>query len=179
MSTPHVLLGLLAAGSRHGYDLKREHDARLPRARPLAFGQVYATLGRMIRDGWITEAGTDQEGGPARTRYQLTPQGRAALAEWLERVEQPAPYVQSALGAKVIVALLVHEDTGGARRYLAAQRAAHLARMRELTAVKADPQASLADVVAADYAVEHLNADLRWMHTTLSRVEPLRAEVHR
>ena len=49
MSTSHVLLGLLAAGSRHGYELKRAHDARLPRARPLAFGQVYATLSQIGR----------------------------------------------------------------------------------------------------------------------------------
>ncbi|GAB3218600.1 hypothetical protein GCM10027452_40610 [Micromonospora halotolerans] len=35
VSTQHVLLGLLARGPRHGYELKRAHDERLPRARPL------------------------------------------------------------------------------------------------------------------------------------------------
>ncbi|PZX35097.1 hypothetical protein K373_05084 [Streptomyces sp. DvalAA-21] len=30
MSTRHVLPGLLAAGPRHGYDPKRQHDARFP-----------------------------------------------------------------------------------------------------------------------------------------------------
>jgi DNA-binding PadR family transcriptional regulator len=179
VSTAHVLLGLLAHGSRHGYDLKREHDARLPRARPLAFGQVYATLGRMVRDELIAEAGQDQDGGPERTSFALTDRGRAELSAWLDRVEEPSPYVQSTLFAKVVVALLVHENATAARRYLSAQRAAHLARMRELTAAKSDRRTAVADVVAADYAIAHLDADLRWMHTTLDRVESLREEVHR
>jgi DNA-binding PadR family transcriptional regulator len=179
VSTAHVLLGLLARGSRHGYDLKREHDARLPRARPLAFGQVYATLGRLVRDELITEAGQDQDGGPERTSFALTPRGRAELETWLDTVEQPAPFVQSTLFAKVVVALLVHDDATGARRYLSAQRAAHLARMRELTAAKSDRRTPVADVVAADYAIAHLDADLRWMRTTAERVESLRKEVHR
>jgi DNA-binding PadR family transcriptional regulator len=177
VATAHVLLGLLARGPRHGYDLKREYDTRLPRYRPLAFGQVYATLNRMIRDGLITEAGQDKDGGPERTRYVLTDLGRQELAGWLDRVEEPAPYLQSTLFAKVIVALLAHDEST-ARRYLAAQRAAHLARMRAMTAAKDDPGTSVADVAAADYALVHLDADLRWMQTTLDRVSALRLEVN-
>ena len=76
MSTAHVLLGLLASGPMHGYELKRSHDQRLPRAKPLAFGQVYATLGRLQRDGLVTTAGQDQEGGPERTSFgPITPRG--------------------------------------------------------------------------------------------------------
>ncbi|MET7960195.1 PadR family transcriptional regulator [Micromonospora zamorensis] len=177
MSTSHVLLGLLAAGSRHGYELKRAHDERLPRARPLAFGQVYATLGRLERDGLVVTAGQDRAAGPDRTAYALTDQGRAALDQWLTTVEPPMPYVASTLFAKVVVALLV-ADVDRARSYLIAQRAAHTARLRELTAVKADPAATLSDVVAADYAITHLDADLRWLHATLGRVADWHREVH-
>lgn len=179
MSTAHVLLGLLARGSRHGYDLKREHDARLPRARPLAFGQVYATLGRLVRDGLIEEAGQGKEGGPERTTFALTDQGRTELDAWLSRAEPPSPYVQSTLFAKVVVALLVADDVTTARRYLSTQRTAHLARMRDLTKTKTDAGVSVADVVAADFSLAHLDADLRWMQTTLERVGRLRAEVRR
>lgn len=45
-----VPLGLLAIGPQHGYELKRAHDERLPRTKPLGYGQVYATLGRLTRD---------------------------------------------------------------------------------------------------------------------------------
>src|SRR4051812_11304593 len=122
MSTAaHVLLALLAAGPLHGYDLKKAHDKRFPQAKPLAFGQVYATLGRLERDGLIDRAGQSREGGPDRTRYTLTETGRAELADWMSRIESPAPYVASTLLAKVVVALLA-ADAGQAREYLVAQR---------------------------------------------------------
>ncbi|WP_422753783.1 PadR family transcriptional regulator [Micromonospora sp. WMMD708] len=177
MSTSHVLLGLLAAGSRHGYELKRAHDTRLPRAKPLAFGQVYATLGRLQRDGLVVSAGQDREAGPDRTAYTLTDQGRAALTGWLAAVEPPMPYVTSALFTKVAVALLV-ADLNAARSYLIAQARAHTERLRELTAVKTAPASTLADVVAVDYVIAHLDADLRWLRTTLTRVADWHREVH-
>ncbi|MFI5894191.1 PadR family transcriptional regulator [Actinoplanes sp. NPDC051513] len=176
MSTAHVLLGLLAAGPRHGYDLKRAHDERLPKAKPLAFGQVYATLGRLERDGFVAEAGQDREGGPDRTSYTLTDEGRRHLDAWLAAVEPPAPYVTSELFSRVVVALLA-ADAERARDYLVAQRAAHMSRMRELTTAKSAPGASVGDVVAADYAIGHLEADLRWLQTTLSRVAEMQKEV--
>ncbi|MGR6316650.1 PadR family transcriptional regulator [Micromonospora soli] len=177
MSTSHVLLGLLATGPRHGYELKRAHDERLPRARPLAFGQVYATLARLQRDGLVIAAGQEREGGPDRTAYALTGDGRVTLDRWLGAVEPPMPYVASTLFAKVVVALLV-ADADRARDYLIAQRRAHTARLRELTAVKSAPTASLDEVIAADFAIAHLDADLQWLHTTLERVADWHREVH-
>lgn len=176
MSTAHVLLGLLAIGPRHGYDLKRAHDERLPRAKPLAFGQVYATLGRLERDGYVVESGQDREGGPDRTSYTITEAGREHLDAWLSAVEPSAPYVTSEVFSKVVVALLA-ADAERARDYLVAQRAAHMSRMRELTAAKFRPGASVGDVVAADYAIVHLDADLNWLQTTLARVAELEKEV--
>ncbi len=177
MSTPHVLLGLLAGGPRHGYDLKRAHDDRMPRSKPLAFGQVYSTLGRLERDGLVEQIGHDREGGPDRTSYALTTSGRAQLDEWLSTVEPPAPYVASTLFSKVVVGLLA-ADADRARDYLMRQRAAHTARLRELTAAKTDPSASVGDIVAADFAIAHLDADLRWLQTTLLRVAELHKEVN-
>ncbi|MDT3440071.1 MULTISPECIES: PadR family transcriptional regulator [unclassified Pseudofrankia] len=167
--TSHVLLGLLAGGPRHGYELKRSYDEQLPRARPLAFGQVYTTLARLVRDGLVTPVGQDQAGGPERTSYAITAEGLAGLRAWLTAVEPPAPHVAGALLAKVVVALFA-ADAATARDYLVAQRATHAARLRELTALKADPATGLSDVIALDYAITHLDADLRWLRTTLERV---------
>jgi DNA-binding PadR family transcriptional regulator len=176
VSTAHVLLGLLAAGPRHGYDIKRAHDERLPQVKPLAYGQVYATLGRLERDGLVEQAGQDQDGGPERTSYALTDLGREKLEQWLMGAEPPAPYVTSTLFNKVVVALLA-AGADRARDYLIAQRSAHMSRMRELTAAKSAPGATVGDVVAADYALGHLDADLRWLQTTLARVADLQKEV--
>ncbi|WP_156725069.1 PadR family transcriptional regulator [Streptomyces apocyni] len=179
MSTRHVLLGLLATGPSHGYDLKRRHDARFPQARPLAYGQVYTTLQRLVRDGLAEVEGTDADGGPERTRYRATDEGARELADWLGRIAPPAPFVTNEIFAKVVVAILT--ATAGApadpAAYLRDQRAAHKARMRELTAVKANPDADLATVLSADYALHHLDADLRWMTTTAGRLPALTQEI--
>jgi DNA-binding PadR family transcriptional regulator len=176
MSTPYVLLGLLTSGPHHGYDLKQAHDDALPGAKPLAYGQVYATLGRLERDGLVERIETGQGPGPERTSFALTSAGRAALDDWLSQIEPAAPHVASTLLAKVVVAVLTAGEQR-ARDYLTAQRQAHLQRMRELTMVKTDPSSSVGDVIAADFALVHLDADLRWLGTTLGRVTDLHREV--
>lgn len=172
----HVLLGLLAGGGRHGYELKREHDHRFPAARPLAYGQVYATLDRLRRQGLVDPVSTERVDGPDRTTFALTPAGRATLDQWLADVEPPAPYVDNPVATKLTVALLVGHQRGAAG-FLRRQRVAHLDRMRQYTDVKTDPLSPLASVLAADYALSHLDADLRWMETALGRVAALAREI--
>ncbi|HEY8482325.1 MAG TPA: PadR family transcriptional regulator [Spirillospora sp.] len=176
MSTPAILLALLAERAKHGYELKREHDERLPGAKPLPYGQVYSTLQRLERDGFVTVAGVVQEGGPERTLYELTPKGEERVRQWLAETEPPLPHVGGALFARVIMALVTGGDAHAA---LDRQRAAHLERMRELTREKSEPDASAAAVLAADYALLHLDADLRWMELAMRRLADLTKEINR
>ncbi|MEU9186105.1 PadR family transcriptional regulator [Streptomyces sp. NPDC048484] len=183
MSTRHILLGLLARGPSHGYDLKRRHDERFPQARPLAYGQVYTTLQRLVRDGLAEVDRTDSDGGPERTLYRSTAEGARELVGWTGEITPPAPFVTNEIFAKVVCAILASADPAGpasaadAAGYLSAQRTAHMTRMRELTAVKTTPGADLSTVLSADYALNHLDADLRWMTTTAARLTTLTAEV--
>ncbi|TNY38700.1 PadR family transcriptional regulator [Thermomonospora catenispora] len=174
MSIPHILLGLLTERPKHGYELKREHDERLPGAKPVAYGQVYSTLQRLERDGLVAVAETLSDGGPERTVYRLTDKGRERIRSWLSEVEPPAPYVTGALFTRLVLALIAGEDP---QRYLDRQRAAHLARMRELTAVKTDPARTTARLLAADHALLHLDADLRWMELAARRLADLTKEI--
>lgn len=174
MSTPNILLGLLTERPKHGYELKREHDERLPGVKPVAYGQIYSTLQRLERDGLVTVADTVQEGGPERTVYELTPSGAGRVKDWLAEVEPPAPFVSGSLFARVVIALVARTEADG---YLERQRAAHLERMRELTAQKASRTATTAEIIAADYALLHLDADLRWIETTALRLNALQKEI--
>lgn len=176
MSTPHVILGLLSAGARHGYELKKAHDERFPEARPLAFGQVYATLERLAKKGHVETAEVERVDGPDRTRYRITPAGRQELTEWLGQVEDPVPYVVNPMATKASIALLA-ADRDTATAYMRRQRDAHLSRMREFTRLKTDPAASITQVLAADHAIAHLDADLRWLETALDRVVALEEEL--
>ena len=65
------------------------------------------------------------------------------------------------LFAKVVLALMLGRP---AERYLDAQRAAHVQRMRELTRLK--DAGSLVDALLADHGLFHLEADLRWIDLT-------------
>lgn len=172
MSVPYALLGLLGEEPRHGYDLKRLYDRYFAPDRPLAFGQVYSTLARLERDGRVTMAGVEQEEGPERRRYAITEEGLDALDRWLTTPIPPEPYLQSTLFVKVTLAVLLGRPIAP---LLDAQRAAHLARMRELTALRRRSDVPVA--LLADYAMFHLEADLRWIEMTGARVDDLRASV--
>ena len=167
MSIGHVLLGVLAAGPAHGYELKREHDQRFPSAKPLAFGQVYATLARLERDGLVEAAESSQEGGPERTAYAITSAGERALAEWLAEPEPAGPYPADDLVRKTVTALRTGAD---ATVYLQRQRQSHLRRMRELIELQQHTRDAGARI-AVDHAISHLDADLRWLETAAERVE--------
>lgn len=166
MSLSHTLLGFLSAGPAHGYDLKRAHDARFPSARPLAFGQVYATLGRLQRDELVEVAETLQDGGPERTVYAVTAKGEDALRDWLATVEPAGPYPAEDLVRKTVTALNLGADAVG---FLARQRKAHLDMMHELVSLQRETREPAARI-SIDHTIFHLDADLRWLETASARI---------
>jgi DNA-binding PadR family transcriptional regulator len=68
MTVPYALLGLLEREPSHGYDLKRDYDTYFGRGKPLPFGQVYATLARLARDGKVIAGDAEPGAGPDRKR---------------------------------------------------------------------------------------------------------------
>jgi DNA-binding PadR family transcriptional regulator len=53
MSIRHSLLALLSAGPKYGQLLKAEFEACTGELWPLNVGQVYTTLDRLERDGYV------------------------------------------------------------------------------------------------------------------------------
>jgi DNA-binding PadR family transcriptional regulator len=170
--TSQVILGLVDEEPSHGYGLKRRHDHHFRRAKPLHVAQIYSTLGRLERDGLVRLASVEHDAGPDRKVYAITDAGRSAFEAWLGTPETPAPHLQPVLYSKVVVALLTRRDPAP---FLDAQRGMHLQRMRELTAMKRS--GDLSDKLLADYALFHLEADLRWIDLASDRVEALADEV--
>jgi DNA-binding PadR family transcriptional regulator len=172
MNAAFAFLGLLHAGPSYGYDLKKHYDAIFGQERPLAFGQVYATLSRLLRDEKIATGSAEQAAGPERKQYAITPLGRAELRDWLGQPETALPGSQAALFVKVATAILTGQSP---EAFLDIQRVAHLQRMRELTKLRRE--GDLAQALRADYALFHLEADLRWMDTTAARIADLTKEI--
>jgi DNA-binding PadR family transcriptional regulator len=168
MNVPLALLGLLEREPSHGYDLKRDYDAFFGRGKPLPFGQVYATLGRLARDGKVMVGEAEAGAGPDRKRYIITEQGATEFEAWLTQPVEAEPHLQTLLFSKVVLALMLGRD---AERYLDLQRAAHMRRMRELMEIKR--AGGLVDALLADHGMFHLEADLRWIDLTAARLDAL------
>lgn len=166
MTVAHVLLGVLAEGPAHGYDLKRAHDERFPAARPLAFGQVYTALAKLERDGLVEVAETLRDGGPERTTYALREEGRSALTDWLAQTEPAGPYSADDLVRKTVTALRLGADAEG---FLRRQRMVHLEAMKRLLELQ-EASDDLAARIVIDHTINHLDADLRWLESAAERV---------
>ncbi len=84
MSLEYAILGFLSERPRSGYDLKVrcfDDDARLLWNADQA--QIYRTLDRLRTTGLITRARRRSQGRPDRLVYDITSDGRDALAGWL------------------------------------------------------------------------------------------------
>jgi len=173
MSVQYTLLGFLAEESNYGYELKKKYDGYFGKDKPILTGQIYSTLARLKRDNKVKEI-TDisESGGPDRVRYEITDEGKQDLQAWLESPEAPSPQLQATMYIKAVLAIL---KDGDASPYLDNQRQAHIQRMRELTAQRRD--SSLSDMLLIDHALYHLEADLRWIELTISRLTRLKEEI--
>ena len=172
MSIGQAFLGLLEDQPRHGYDLKRVYDERFGQGRPLAYGQVYSTLSRLLKGGLVEVEGLESGDGPDRKRYTITAAGITDVQRWLEQPEKPETFLQNTLYTKVVLALLTGRSAG---TILQTQQTEHLRLMRELTRRKT--AGDLADQLICDYALFHLEADLRWLELTAARLDALAAKV--
>jgi DNA-binding PadR family transcriptional regulator len=172
MSPSYALLGILGRQPSYGYDLKHEYDSLFGNEKKLPFGQVYATLSRLLRDQKVTVKAVEQGAGPERKLYAITDLGRAEVEKWLATPEELHPNTQAVLFVKIVTSILLDKEPNV---YLDAQRAAHIDRMRALTTVRR--QSDLAQSLQADFALFHLEADLRWIDVTVARLEKLKKEI--
>jgi DNA-binding PadR family transcriptional regulator len=172
VSTSTALLGLLGIEPAHGYTLKHRYDEWFAQKRPLAFGQVYATLGRFERDGLAEVVDVKAGDGPDRRRYRITPEGVTTVDEWVFGAQDPELFATSTLYARVTVALLSDRS---ADQVLAVQREAHLGRMRELQQRRRGTTG--AELLAVTYELAHLDADLRWIEQSGARLDQVRADL--
>lgn len=172
MSASFALLGILGQKPSYGYELKHSYDALFGKEKPLAFGQVYATLGRLLRDQKITSDHLEQSAGPERKKYAITAAGRAELEKWLTLPENAHAEARPIIFTKVATAILsdASPDT-----YLDIQRMAHISRMRELNEQRRT--GDLSQLLQADYTLFHLEADLRWLDNTTARLSTLTKEI--
>lgn len=174
MNAQYTLLGFLGEAPNYGYELKKLYDKLFGQDKPILSGQIYSTLGRLERDGKVTEVAqeTPETHGPERIKYAITKKGEEELMLWLNTPEAPSPQLQATLYIKTVLALM---REGAAATFLDNQRHAHIERMRELTRRRRDSR--LSEKLLIDHALFHIEADIRWIELTSSRLTKLKEEL--
>ena len=78
-----MILGFLAEGPLHGYDLRRRMEELYGYARPVSFGTLYPAITRLARAGLVHQRSEPGKAGAARVTLTLTDTGRLDLLDRL------------------------------------------------------------------------------------------------
>src|SRR5262249_13174310 len=99
-STELLILSLLAARPRHGYELGKLIEARSGGRLTFRVGSLYPILCRLEDRQLISGRWVEKAGERRRRFYRLTPQGRAALAEQRNAWDEFIASVNQVLGGE-------------------------------------------------------------------------------
>jgi DNA-binding PadR family transcriptional regulator len=177
LTVRHAVLGLLAQHPRHGYELRAAFQA-------LAGGeenwdvkpaQVYTTLVRMEQAGLVIEQGIEQDGGPEKRIYAITPEGLKTLDEWFAEGSS-SEHQRDEFFLKLMVALI--SGAVDPNRLINTQRMFLYRALHGITAqrTQTDPKRELAKHLLLDKAAMHLEADLRWLDMTEGRLDEIKRQ---
>jgi DNA-binding PadR family transcriptional regulator len=173
MSIKHAILGLLAGGPRHGYDLKLAYEEEVAPSTSLNFGQVYTTLERLERDGLVRPEVVPQDVRPDKKVYALTEAGRKVLRGWLAAPTRQDLDLRNEAFLKLMLARRLPDADPLA--VLANERRECMERLHEVTGARdqAEKEGSgTATLLLLDLAILRLEAFLKWLdrcEETLSR----------
>jgi len=177
LSVRHALLALLTHQSSHGYELHAELEALVGGEEnwDLKPAQVYSTLSRLEKGGLVVEEAIEQEAGPEKRIYAITPLGREALEEWFADGVEPE-HQRDEFFLKLMAALA--SGAADPSQLIRTQRG-HL--FEDLHALmsqrsRADPRKELAKILLLDKAAAHLEADLRWLDITETRLDEIKRQ---
>ena len=167
MSVKHALLALLDQGPQHGYGLKHEFEARLGQGWPLNVGQVYTTLDRLERDGFVVQDGDPDADG--RIAYRLTDSGHAEVRTWFTSPVSAKAAPRDELAIKL--ALAVTTPGVDVVSVVQTQRSSTMTALQELTRLKVRASAEdLAWSLVLDSLVFRAEAEIRWLDHCETRV---------
>jgi len=173
MSVRHALLALLSEGPKYGLQLRQEFEARTGEVWPLNVGQVYTTLQRLERDGFVESDGAGDEG--PQKGFRITAEGEDELSAWLRTPPDLSLPPRDELVIKILVAwrvpgVDVHEVIQVHRRYL-------VELMQQWTRLKEDEATfDLEFALAVDAELFRLDSVIRWLDTADGRFKRAGAE---
>lgn len=179
MSVRFGLLALLAEQPTHGYQLKTAFERRTGGSWALNIGQVYTTLQRLERDGFVraerilgdtAQAIEGDARASDRTDYRITTSGKEQLDEWFASPVVPDGPARDELTIKVLLAVAASDVD--VTDVLQRQRSATLAQLQAYTRRKgrADPERDVAWLMLLDALIFKAEAEVRWLDACEARI---------
>ena len=175
MSVRNAILGLLSQKPRHGYELRAAFEALIGGEQnwEVKPSQIYTTLSRLEESGLVTQTAVEQDGGPEKRIYDITPAGQAELAAWFSGAVEDEPQRD-----EFYLKLMLSLANGSANPYkvIQVQRARLYRVLHQLTTrrLELNTRLELAQILLLDKAVMHTEADLRWLDMVESRLDDIR-----
>jgi len=169
MSVRHALLALLSEGPKYGLQLRQEFETRTGDVWPLNVGQVYTTLQRLERDGFVaSDDGDGDDAGPQKA-FRITPDGSDELATWLRTPPDMTSPPRDELVMKVMVAIGV--PGVDVRDVVQVHRRYAVELMQQWTHLKEDAaEGDLGFALAVDAELFRLDGLIRWLDAADGRL---------
>lgn len=171
MGLKEGLLCLLTVGGSHGYELKLQLEATTGDTWQINVGQIYTTLQRLERDGFVTHRNVED----GRVLYSLTATGRVAATKWMKSPVDLAVANRDEISLKILMA--IRSGIEEPRRVIERQRGATMALLQDYTALKVDDaHEDIGWLLYLDRLVFSAEAELRWLDKVESRLEEMVVE---
>lgn len=83
--TQFAILGMLALEPMSGYDFRKAAGQCLGFFWQESYGQIYPTLKKMYKKGYLSQSREKTEGKPDKLVYSITKKGEEAFSKWLDQ----------------------------------------------------------------------------------------------
>jgi DNA-binding PadR family transcriptional regulator len=170
VSIRHALLALLSEGPKYGLQLGQEFEDGTGDVWPLNMGQVYTTLQRLERDGFV-ESDNAVEDGPQKG-FRITDAGVEELHAWLQTPPDSSVPPRDELVIKVLVAIRM--PSVDVVDLIQAHRRHVVEAMHQYTRLKEDAaENDVGLLLVADAEIYRLDAVARWLDAAEARIKRL------
>lgn len=166
MSVKYIFLAMLSQKDMYGYELKSTYDKTLMIGQLLNLGQIYTTIARLERDGYISLSKSTKN--EDKKVYSITDKGRIELKRWICETDIWNNYSDT-LSYKL--AATNYLDLDSLLQCLAEYRIQLIAKLRELTRQERNlDRNSVGISLVFERNILRLEADIKWLEGCIEKL---------
>lgn len=171
-----ILLGFLNYAPMTGYDLKSRMEGSTAHFWHAYHSQIYTTLRKLEKDGFLTSTMMDEEGSLTKREYQITEDGQEELRVWLQESMTEMPRVKEELLVRLFFS--AQRDKEDVVDELRAQRQLHQQTLAVFESIDighehdelADRDAFFAQRTL-DFGIQYQQMYLEWLDETITLLD--------